>query len=167
MVVIVEGIDRVGKTTLCNMLKDQLGFLILKKDRETKFCGDSVSKSLLNYGTALGMLEMSKYCRNVCIDRFHWTEYVYDSLRTGVPNEYMLDIEDKILKRKDIMVVYVKPVDIRKSSEEHGSDLSDHLELFEWIRAQHIWDNGRNNYYECDYSGLKYAVEYVKGRMLK
>ena len=37
MIVIIEGIDRVGKTTLANKLHDEYGFEIYKSERQDIF----------------------------------------------------------------------------------------------------------------------------------
>lgn len=142
MIVILEGIDRVGKTTIANELKDKLGFEIFKKDREEFLSEDGIrNNALINFGNALGLVDMFNwdgFNQNIVVDRFHWTEAIYSLFDRDqtYSKYYMQEVERKMLINKDkYLIVYVRPTDIKFSSRMHGSDLSRHLEEFErWYK---------------------------------
>lgn len=137
MIVILEGIDRVGKTTIAKELESKLGFKIFKKDR---IYGNSIpdkNAALVNYGNALGIVDVLNwdgFNDNIVIDRFHWTEAVYSlcDRDNREAKKLMGYVELKMLEKKEkYLIVYVRPTDIKFSSRMHGSDLSQHLEEFE------------------------------------
>lgn len=155
MIILVEGIDRVGKTTLCNMLSAKLNIEVLKKERNYSI-GDS---NLLNYGVACGMIEMWKsniMMDNFIVDRFHWTEQVYSKNLRGNGNFYMEDIERQLQEIPDVMLILVHPTDIKKSSQEHGLDLTpyekDYIGLYERSKLRK---------FQCNYNTLHLAIEWV------
>ena len=81
MIVIVEGIDRVGKTTLCEKLKER-GFILLKDGGLELFTEDKkevqANASLAKIDSTLRFIEqMDKQGFNVVVDRLHLTEIVY------------------------------------------------------------------------------------------
>jgi thymidylate kinase len=81
MIVIVEGIDRVGKTTLCDKLKDK-GFIIFKDIWFLhKFIKDKATFSVGKLDATLSFLQvLYEQDLNVVCDRLHLTEYVYGTL---------------------------------------------------------------------------------------
>lgn len=142
MIVILEGIDRVGKTTIAEVLRDNLGFEIFKKERTeikgvSNVIDESVAEGIINYGNALGLVDMFNwdgFDKNIVIDRFHWTEAIYSRIdrKQFLPMKYMGYVESKMLEKKEkYLMVYVRPTDINYSSRAHGSDLTAHLEWFE------------------------------------
>lgn len=137
MIIIIEGIDRVGKTTLANMLSKELDIPIFKKDRIDGNKAKTEDSVLVNYGNGLGMVDIfnwSGFKQDVIIDRFHWTEAVYGQADRGsLDSKYLMGLleERMLLKKNKYLMIYIRPTSIERSSEEHGSDLSQHLKLFD------------------------------------
>jgi thymidylate kinase len=161
MIVILEGIDRVGKTTIAESLRDNLGFEIFKKER-TEIKGvpnlidESVAEGIINYGNALGLVDMFNwdgFDKNIVVDRFHWTEAIYSRIdrKQFQPMKYMGYVELKMLEKKEkYLMVYVRPTDINYSSRMHGSDLSKHLEEFERLYAHSSLPKYMTTFYSKD-----------------
>lgn len=133
MIVVIEGIDRVGKTTLANKLVDA-GFIYLKDEFVIKqasfvnFADYSLGKCDSFVAIAKKLHEEGK---NVVIDRLHITELVYgNSIRFTANNEgcYALDME---LANLGAILCYVKPTDIKLSNELAEVDQTKRNELFE------------------------------------
>lgn len=100
MVIIVEGIDRVGKTTLCDMIEH--------KYRESvpnlmRFRDDT--RYVLNYmnmqvntekiNTLQNLLEVG-IISNIILDRYHITEFVYGGIERAYRNLDMYDIDRRL-----------------------------------------------------------------------
>ena len=142
MIIIVEGIDRVGKTTLVNLIHDKYNMPVLKQERIGGNIANSNDTMHINYGRIIGLIDFwnwQYFTDNIIIDRFHWTDAVYSLIDrhngTSVANnkfieEFMNKCIDKYL------IIYVKPTDIKWSSEQHGSDLSRHAAMFDYLYEQ-------------------------------
>ena len=146
MVIIIEGIDRVGKTTLANKISKELNVPIYKQDRiGGNFVNLSKSRSgnvfatnniLGNYVRAKTLVDFWSwpgFTQNIIMDRFHWTEAVYSLVDRDCLSQYenMKLIERDMLEHKDkYIIIYVVPTDIKWSSRQHGSDLTRHNEEF-------------------------------------
>ena len=81
MVIIIEGLDRTGKTTLANELSKRFNIPIYKKDREE--LGQSFEEDeLINLGDSIATVKLFNSelfkGRHVILDRFHWSEYVFN-----------------------------------------------------------------------------------------
>lgn len=154
MLVIVEGIDRVGKSTLVEKLVSECGFVqYLCENRKypvwsidldgRKFNEspeiydlgrhDDVLANLSKMNAEVCMLEalMPYVDKPVVIDRLHFSEAVYGNAdRDYSCSEAFFDFDNRLSKLGAI-VVYVEPTDIARSSSEHGKDLTLHEEMFE------------------------------------
>lgn len=167
MVIIFEGIDRVGKTTLANKMAKSLGLQVYKKERE---CGNSGAINNLNYainyGNALGHVQLwnsNVFNSHIIVDRFHWTEYVYSFVDRGYTNSYMSFVENEMLKYRDnYIMVLVQPTDLKRSEEEHGSSLELHNELF-----NNLYNMSDLQKIKCKYDDFSYLLGAIKGYMLK
>lgn len=124
MIVVVEGIDRVGKTTLVKKLV-QAGFIdlkdefVLKHPFFTNFSDYSLGKCDSFVAIAKKLNDEGK---NVVIDRLHITEIVYGkTLRqeTRLDGCMALDME---LANMGAMLCYIRPADIKLSNELAGED---------------------------------------------
>lgn len=164
MIIIVEGIDRVGKTTLCDKLHNELNIPVYKHIGPFKYKNmdnDSETDQLLQ------LLQMCKLQKSFIIfDRFHLTDYVYGIIERNYDiekannNFKLLDdfIKDNF---KDAVLLLVLPTDINKSSEEHGKDLSVHNEeLYKLFKESKI-----ENKWRCTYNTLDEAVSFVRTRI--
>ena len=134
MIVVVEGIDRVGKTTLVNKLVN-LGFINLKDE----FVIHEFIKEFDDYsiGKCESFVKVAQQLDekgfNVVIDRLHLTEYVYGiNKRQGNVNEKAVWAVDMMLANLKAMLCYVKPADIKLSNELAELDQTKYDELFDF-----------------------------------
>lgn len=133
MIVIVEGIDRVGKTTLCNALSTRLNLPIYKHNISRidypKMDNDNETDKMLQLIELLRMTNSS-----IIFDRFHLSEYVYGTIERDYDKEHALSnfkLIDDELKFKHIVLILVQPTDVEQSSREHGLSLVKHSEAFD------------------------------------
>ena len=133
MIVVVEGIDRVGKTTLVNKLV-KAGFINLKdefiiNEFVEKFDDYSIGKCE-SFVQAAKKLEEQGH--NVVIDRLHLTEYVYGTIRNRGVNEQAVWAMDMILTNLNALLCYVRPSNIEISNNEAGLNQEKYDEMFEF-----------------------------------
>lgn len=157
MVIIVEGIDRVGKTTLVDMLQKETGFPVYKNSTGFKL------ESMDNENETDKMLKMLQVCElgnvNIIFDRFHWTDAAYGCVQRGYNVQKAMQnvaLIEKKLYEMGAMVVLVRPTDLHKSSEEHGSDLSPHNAIFDTL-----YDRSMTKRFACNYHNLSKAKDWV------
>ena len=142
MIAIIEGIDRVGKTTLANLIHEKYNMPILKQERIGGNSTDSGFIMAMNYCRTINLIDFwnwDHFTDDIIIDRFHWTEAVYGLVdrhddrsmsNVNAVEDLMHECLDKYL------IVYVEPTDIKWSSEQHGSDLSEHVAAFDRLYEQ-------------------------------
>ena len=148
MIIIIEGIDRVGKTTIAKEISDKFNIPIYKQERigGNKVVDDNKSditkqycnscKNYLRAKTLVDFWNWQGFNQHIIMDRFHWTEAVYSLIDRHNMTQYhsMRLLEQYMLEQKDnYIVIYVKPVDIKYSSREHGSNLERHEREFDVI----------------------------------
>lgn len=157
MIVIVEGIDRVGKTTLCDMLSKEIDFPTFKHDSKFDY------SKMDNENETDKMLQMLTICKignvSVVFDRFHLSDFVYGVLDRGYDKEKayfnFLDIE-KNMQKENTLLVLVEPTDIKISSEKHGKDLSEHNKMFKCLFKKSVLKK-----IKCDYKTLNNAINFI------
>jgi len=130
LIVIVEGIDRVGKTTLCNMFAEK-GFKYFK---DVYFDGVPITRKIASekLRTTLEFLKLFKD-ENIVVDRFHMTEFVYGALERNYTSSEV-EFIDKELALLDAVLILVVPTDksdLKRASEAHGKDLKIYQATFE------------------------------------
>lgn len=176
MIIIIEGIDRVGKTTLANMLSERFNIPIYKQER---IGGNSIELSPVRSGKFMAYEnQVLNYCRaktlvdfwnwigyndNIIIDRYHWTEAVYSTVDRHSTYSYnlMKDVEEIMLKQKEkYLIIQVMPVDIKLCSREHGYDLTKHQEMFD-----ELYNESKLNKYRCTYSSYDLCIDEVERRL--
>ena len=113
MIVVVEGPDRTGKTTLCEGLHDALGWEVIHS-------GPPSRHPLQEYVLAL---EERLIHRNLILDRWHLGEWVYPQLyptgRRPLPAGYWLWIELFLRARGALLIVMNDdPADIKQRVSE-------------------------------------------------
>ena len=154
--IIVEGIDRVGKTTLVNLLKEKTGWPVLDDSylyetedmRKDKRVNIEKIKTIANFARDVN----DKFI----VDRLHWSEMIYGYCDRGDDNVVpVLDVEDEFVKA-GAKIILVVPTDIEISSKQHGKDLRKHAELFECM-----FDDSKMKKFKCDYNTLSDAVRWV------
>lgn len=128
MLIIVEGIDRVGKTTLCNRISEKFNIPIWK---EKLFTADSYEPKAVAE-QMMTVIKLSRLLKkDLILDRFHLSEIVYGIVERRYDSPYMWIIDNAI--RDEACMILVDPVDLSKSSEEHGKDLTSHDDWFKKI----------------------------------
>lgn len=178
MIIIIEGIDRVGKTTLANKLSERFGIPIYKQERiggnDIQLnigCrnNDGLMKSfnaLMNYTRARTLVDFWNwigYNDNIIMDRFHWTEAVYGVVdRHSLEAKIMMEsIEAEMLKQKDkYLIIQVMPVDIKWCNRQHGSDLTRHQKEFD-----DLYNKSKMNKYRCTYFSYDMCIDEVERRL--
>ena len=137
MIVIVEGIDRVGKTHLTEMMVRRYGWKVFHDDFRYVPTEDKYSDRLVNVektNSVINLMEQG-FVDDVVFDRFHMTECVYASCTRDDPMDFSTfeDIDSRVGKLDNVWLVLVESPDIERSSREHGSDLSKHQEMFDQL----------------------------------
>lgn len=131
-IVIVEGVDRAGKTTVANALSRALNIPVFRN--KEFFNGvdgrwrDSCSE-IEKINLMVNMVEALD--ADVIFDRLHLSEFVYGFVERGYINNNVWEIDYR-LSSLGVIVVHVKPYDLDSSSLLHGKDLSEHEALFEF-----------------------------------
>lgn len=160
MIIIVEGIDRVGKTTLCNLINDVFDI------KTHKYKGIVEYKNMNNLeetDKTLGLFQLAiETDIDIVFDRAYMSDYVYGIIdRNYSPLEASKNlkvIEDFICKNNDkFILIMIKPENIDKSNKEHGKDLSKHEILFEDL----FKESKINNKALFSYSSLNEALNYI------
>lgn len=151
-IIIVEGIDRVGKTTLINQIIDEFDYSVFKPLYLTRRTMEKETEKL--YAT-LGVLTLLKQDK-IIFDRFHLSEYVYGYCNRGYWNDECSKI-DEILTQLNSLLIYVRPTDIKHSSLEHGSSLVQHHEMFE-----KLFEVTKMRKIACDYNTRVEVIRKLK-----
>lgn len=161
MIVIVEGIDRVGKSTLVDRIQKATGFTVYHNNTDfqlEKMDNDNETDKMLK------MLQMYNIGKpGVIFDRFHWTDFVYGCLQRDYSFTKALQNKDKIeteLRVQKAVIVLVKPTDIEESSLQHGRDLSRHEQLFELL-----FNESKLKKLSCTYNTIYDAQKWVHNEM--
>ena len=138
MVIIVEGIDRVGKTTLCKKLESVLGYKRFRDDFRYYGSYTDISVNTDKINTLMNLIE-GKFVDNIILDRFHLTEYVYGVVDRDYINKSMLNIDERLGAMSNVIMLYVEPTDINISSQQHHKDLKEYYNLMNvFAKASYI-----------------------------
>lgn len=155
MIVVVEGIDRVGKTTLVNKFV-KAGFINIKD----KFTIHEFVKSFDDYsvGKCESFVEVAQQLDergfDVVIDRLHLTELAYGRIKRDCVNESAVWAIDMMLSNIGAKLCHVKPSDINLSNELAECDQT---ELYEYLKFG--FKMSSMSKLECDYNTLDRAFE--------
>lgn len=130
-IVIVEGVDRSGKTTVANALSRALGIPVFR-NREFGLDVESHERGacyeIQKMWLMLNMVET--FDDDVIFDRLHLSEFVYGLIERGYVNNNVWKVDER-LSSLGAIIVHVKPYDIESSSLLHGKDLTAYEEAFE------------------------------------
>lgn len=158
MLIIVEGVDRVGKTTLCSMLKEKIGFPVFRLD--TLY---GIKDYRLNCEVNNCICQIEEVTStDMVLDRYIMSEFVYgfyDRNRDGV-EEY-----HRILGRManlNTLLIFVRSMDIKESSRQHGKDLSYYEKTFSML-----YDSWPLDKITTRYDTFDKTVECIKKRLGK
>lgn len=157
-IIVVEGIDRVGKTTIANKIRIEseydpfMKFQMFKHDESfvsyDKMDTDNEADKMAQLLTIADMFNC-----NVLFDRFHLSDFVYGIVGRGYKFSdayHNMQAIDTMLSDMNSVLVYVKPTDLKRSSDEHRSDLTMHDRLMD--AAFH---DSLMNKIEVDYNVVK------------
>lgn len=158
-IIMIEGIDRVGKTTLANILKAKLGIGIFKDFSVTS--GNDITANIEKMATLINIVEQLDL--DIICDRSYLTEYVYSFVEKRTENpKFFYEYVTKMLfekvqqKKVAILLVYVRPSDIKLSQELHGSSLTEHN-----IKYNDIYEKVPYSKIVCSWDTLLGAVEAI------
>lgn len=157
MIIVVEGIDRIGKTTMCEKLSKAFGFPIYKES------GVHEATQIGNVRSQMSLLNLCKVTGcNVIFDRLFSSEYVYgmcDRKCSPFASKNFLNLAiDLFLQIKDAIYISMQPTDVEKSSAEHGTSLRRHSHLFVSCDKLLI-DKGFKNFYAGTYDDIDSIVD--------
>lgn len=164
MVIIVEGIDRVGKSTLCKQLSSKFNIPIYQHVGERNL-DDIVSKTETEK-----ILQILEICRLtnafIIFDRLQFTECVYGVVQRNYEEKEAMGNFEKtdefvINNLADAILILVSPTDIDRSSEEHGRDLSKHDKVFNSLYKK----SAIKNKFNCTYETLQEAIDFVSEKI--
>ena len=169
MIIIVEGIDRVGKTTLVNKLTKEcnikpfidsyLSFEYIDLEGFVAYvdgCRDNIIANTEKINSLINFFEQfSDKIGNVLLDRFHVSEYVYGLCDRKYISREVFDMFDERLSKLNTLIVYVEPKDLDWSSEQHGSSLKKHNGAFNYIIGKTKCEVIRCNFDTLDETVLK------------
>lgn len=125
MVIIIEGLDRTGKTTLANELSKRFNIPIYKKDREDFPFVTLRDNELINLGDSIATVKLFNSelfkGRHVILDRFHWSEYVFNMVdRGGYLEEKYLDLVHEEMNKNpsNYIVIHMHPTNLLRCAKE-------------------------------------------------
>ncbi len=151
MLIIVEGISKVGKTALCNKLSERLNIPILIKERFGFV--PQFESMYANFGSSRMLLNLLNTCSdiNLILDGFHLSERVYGLLdRYYDCVDYYNKIDEKLAEMEDVILFHVNPINIVESSKQYGMDLEPYYIMF-----KKLFNNSKiKNKLECDYTTI-------------
>lgn len=137
MIVVTEGIDRVGKTTFCNKLHELTDWPIYKHDNKQFQYEDmnpmDETDKMLQMIDLLDAVDdqLTSLSKGIIFDRFHFSDYAYGcQYRHGYDfihdAQNVFTIEDRLKKAKQeaCLVLLYDEYGTKRASIEHGEDLS-------------------------------------------
>lgn len=151
MLLIVEGIDRVGKSTMCKELSKQFGGIPVYE--EIRF-DNSIKDSDNETDKILSMLNILKHVGgDLIFDRLHLTDFAYGIEKRKYKREKaknnLLKIDEFIQENFKSITVIVNPISIEKSSNEHGENLR--IIQNNFLLALQELDPKCDRFYYCNY----------------
>ena len=179
MFLIVEGIDRVGKTTLCQKL-NKMGFITLKdafNEKLAALAGHEYSPISHDFATySIGKLDTSlRYIKclcdagyNIVADRLHLTEWVYGNIdRHGLVDSEALAVIDEMIADifgYDVALVLMHAEgDYEGAKKRSGVDQRKHALLFTELFA----NSKIKRKIMTSYHSINQAIELIVGYSFK
>ena len=146
MILIVEGVNNTGKSTLINFLESSLGYHSINDDTNKEYSHDKHAFGIHSKAVLLAYTNILMKCPdsfNVIFDRFHLSEFVYGMIERGYYSSWVFDIDDQLFKM-GAKLLYMED-DLESVNERAGRDLKMHQELFETVYNQSMLDKMRYN----------------------
>ena len=136
MIILVDGIDRTGKTTLVERLSMEFNYPVFKDDTRYSLSYGNMVLNSEKLNTLINVIEKG-LVKDAIFDRFHWTEFIYGKVDRGYVNHDVYDMERRLenysIKTGNVVQVIMYPDDIDWSNKEHGSELNEHMFLFDFV----------------------------------
>lgn len=138
MIIICEGVNRVGKTTVGKMFEQTFGFKYFKDNLINELL--DINKQQYTMGSIYGQLNLLLKLKsvNIFVDRFHLTEFVYGVLDRNYKVPYFSDVDEKLAKA-GAKLLYMTD-DINAINQRAGRDLTQHKVLFDTLFKQSKMD---------------------------
>lgn len=160
MIIIIDSIDRVGKTTLANKLAKRLGGRIYKHAIKNGDYSEMKDDSETCAMFALINLATVYNDQITIFDRFHLSNTIYGMIKRNydiISASRNFNAIDKALSElgNEVILIKVNPTDLNRSSLEHGSDLTPYYNLFNELYNKSVIGNK----IEIDYNGIDELVE--------
>ena len=114
MIVILEGPNKCGKTTLAKHLIKNYGFAYFKDVRiENRKLTNKQKKSVIEHDIEAQAVLLKAISNNInlIVDRFHVTEYVYGKLNRGYESNSVKIAEDILKDSNTKMIFLVRSLD--------------------------------------------------------
>ncbi len=144
MIVIVEGIDRVGKTTFCEALAKDTGWPIYKHDNKLFDYSEMDDKNevdkmlqLLDVIDQLDVQLDEVHSHGLIFDRFHLSNLVYGfkerdyDLHDGMVRLAAVEERLQAMRQKALLVMLYDRAGTYRASIEHGKDLKGYQFAFD------------------------------------
>ena len=168
MIIIIDSIDRVGKTTLANKLAERLNARIYKHSIKNGNYSDMKDDSETCAMFALINLATLYDDQITIFDRFHLSNTIYGMINRNydlVQSARNFNAIDSALSElgDDVILIKVNPTDIERSSREHGSDLKPYYKLFNELYSK----SKIKNKVEVDYYGIDNLVDQLANKIEK
>lgn len=140
MVIIIEGLDRTGKTTLANELSKRFNIPIYKKDREEFDDLRLKDEEFVNLGDSIATIKLFNSelfkGRHVILDRFHWSEYVFNTVDRGgyLGSSYLRHVCDEMNNNpSNYIVIHMHPTNIIYSAKEDGRGIEKFADYYKYF----------------------------------
>jgi thymidylate kinase len=155
MIIIVEGIDRCGKTTfidkMCETMPKMLRFKDLNVCSKIYTDEDFSSFSLGKLDTSVAFLkQLSEKGYDIIVDRLHLTELVYGECERNTTSYKEIGQLDNELAKLDTLLVLVEPTDLNWSNQQAEKDQSKHYHAFKKHYANSAIEKYHTNFHRLD-----------------
>jgi dCMP deaminase len=114
MLIIFDDVDQGGKTTMAKRLSEYLGITYIKLKNinieDNNYIKDGVSISTHSQIETVLQLYEKGVIKDVILDRFHVSEFVYSKLFNRVyNNNYIREVENRLSKFNDVLIIRCRP----------------------------------------------------------
>lgn len=142
MIVVVEGINGVGKTKFCERLHNKTGIPsycenISIADMKVMYSSNGETIRSIMVEKMLTALEVLKETESDMIfDRFHLTEWVYGWIERNATIRSGISKVDDMLSDMGAKIVLFHPVDIAQINEKYKKDFTEYEKMFSKIKSK-------------------------------
>ena len=152
MIIIVEGIDRVGKTTLANNISKKYGLKIYKHIGDFRYCNMDNENETDKILQILEIIRISKI--DIIFDRLHFTDFVYGCIERNYDFcealKNKMKIENFLVNNIDTKLIYMNPVNINIANKMHGKNLNWHYTFMNELYKESIIEDKISIDYNSD-----------------